>query len=106
MRARQDRFYPAKDAYLREAEDIWLSLEGSAQWAGYQWVIRRDGGRIPRAVAFQAFGRRGRWWSQELGFALFMTLDRLNGGKWQRHAFGDGTKTVLQMLDEALAEKA
>ena len=35
-----------------------------------------------------------------------MTLDRLDGGKWRRHAFGDGTKTVLEMLDEALAEKA
>ena len=106
MRARQDRYYPARDAYLREAEDIWLTLEGSAQWAGYQWVIRRDGGAVPSAVAFQSFGKRGRWWSQEEGFALFMTLDRLSGSKWKRHAFGDGAKTVLQMLDEALARKA
>ena len=106
MRARQDRYYPARDAYLRDAEDIWLTLEGSAQWAGYQWVIRRDGGKVPRGVAFQAFGKRGKWWSQEEGFALFMALDRLTGSKWQRHAFGDGKKTVLQMLDEALAEKA
>ena len=66
MRARQDRFYPARDAYLREAEDIWLSLEGSAQWAGYQWVIRRDGGgsRAPspsRRSAGAAAGGRRNW---------------------------------------------
>lgn len=103
MRARQDKFYPEKDAYLREAEDIWLSLEGSAQWAGYQWVIRPDGGAVPASVAFLAFGKRGKWWSQEEGFALFMALDRLAGDKWKRHAFGDGAKTALQMLDEALA---
>lgn len=106
MRARQKRYYPAQDAYLREAEDIWLTLEGSAQWAGYQWVIRPDGGAVPRGVAFQAFGKRGKWWSQEQGFALFMVLDRLTGSKWKRHAFGDGQRTVLAMLDAALAERA
>jgi hypothetical protein len=105
MRDRQDRYFPAKDAYLRDAEDIWLTLEGSAQWAGYQWLIRRDGGAIAQPVAFKAFGKRGKWWSQEEGFALFMTLDRLSDGKWRRHAFGDGAKTVLEMLDEALAAK-
>ncbi len=105
MRARQEKFYPGRDAYLREAEDIWLSLEGSAQWAGYQWVIRPDGGAVPASVAFLAFGKRGRWWSQEEGFALFMALDRLAGGQWKRHAFGDGAKTGLQMLDEALAAR-
>ena len=106
MRARQDHYYPAKDGYLRDAEDIWLTLEGSAQWAGYQWVIRRDGGRIAPAVAFPAYGKRGKWWTQEEGFAMFMTLDRLSGSKWRRHAFGDGKQTVLQMLDEALSGKA
>jgi hypothetical protein len=103
MKARQDRYYPKRDAYLRDAEDIWLTLEGSAQWAGYQWVIRPDGGAIAPDAAFKAFGKRGKWWSQEQGFALFMTLDRLSGDAWQRHAFGDGANTVLEMLDEALA---
>ena len=103
MRARQDKYYPAQDAYLRDAEDIWLTLEGSAQWAGYQWVIRRDGGTVPTSVAFHAFGKRGKWWSQEEGFALFMVLDRLSHTSWKSHAFGDGKQTVLQMLDEALA---
>jgi hypothetical protein len=106
MRARQDKYYPAQDAYLRDAEDIWLTLEGSAQWAGYQWVISPRGGRIAPAVAFPAYGKRGKWWSQEEGFALFMVLDRLTGDAWKRHAFGDGNKTVLEMLDQALAKKA
>ena len=55
----------------------------------------------PRA-AFGSFGWRGRWWSQNQGFALFMALDRLADPSWRRHAFGDGAKTVLQMLDAAL----
>ena len=102
-RARQGRWYPAKDRYLREAEDIWLTLEGSGQWAAYQWLIHPEGGRMDAPAAIAGFGQRGKWWSQTQGFALFLALDRLAGSRWKRHAFGDGKKTVLQMLNEALA---
>ena len=104
MQARQARWYTGNDAYLVEAEDIWLSLEGSAQWAAYQWVVHPRGGAVDTAAAFASFGRRGRWWSQEEGFALFMALDRLSGesSDWKREAFGAGARTVLQMLDETL----
>jgi hypothetical protein len=33
-----------------------------------------------------------------------VALDRIAGPGWKRHAFGDGAKTVLEMLDDALAE--
>lgn len=102
MKARQERWYVGRDAYLNEAEDIWLSMEGSAQWGAYQWAIDPRGGRVPKAAAFHSFGRLNRWWSQDEGFAVFMALDRLSGGNWKRHAFGDGAKTGLQMLDEAI----
>jgi hypothetical protein len=99
MRARQQRWYPAAEAYLAPAEDIWLTMEGSAQWAAYQWVIDPKGGAVPlERTQF----RTGRWWSQVQGFALFLALDRLTGEGWKRHAFGDGAKTGLEMLDEAL----
>lgn len=103
MRARQERWYPAAEGYLLDAEDIWLTLEGSAQWAAYQWVVDPLGGRIAPAAAVPSFGRRGKWWSQDEGFALFMALDRLTGGRWKRQAFGEGAKTVLEMVDDALA---
>ncbi|HZF41964.1 MAG TPA: hypothetical protein VEZ48_00975 [Sphingomonadaceae bacterium] len=32
MLSRRDRWFRGKDAYLREAEDIWLTMEGSGQW--------------------------------------------------------------------------
>jgi hypothetical protein len=32
-----------------------------------------------------------------------MALDRIVGPSWKRHAFGDGARTVLEMLDDALA---
>lgn len=103
MRARQQRWFTGADAYLTEAEDVWLTMEGSAQWAAYKWAIDPNGGAVPpERTQF----RTGKWWSQVQGFALFMVLDRLAGDQWKRHAFGDGAKTALQMLDEALAVKA
>ena len=100
MRARQQRWFTGADSYLAEAEDIWLTFEGSAQWAAYRWVVDPRGGAVPpERVQF----RTGRWWSQVQGFALFLALDRLTGDAWKRHVFGDGARTGLQMLDEAIA---
>ena len=100
MIARQKRWYPAEDGYLVPAEDVWLTMEGSAQWAAYRWAVDPNGGNVPPdKVQF----RTGRWWTQVQGFALFAALDRLVGDGWRQHAFGDGKKTVLQMLDEAIA---
>lgn len=103
IKARQARWFKGSDAYLAEAEDIWLSFEGSAQWAAYQWLIDPRGGGIDPRAAFGSFGWHGKWWSQNEGFALFMALDRLAPGDWKKHAFGDGAKTILEMLDEAIA---
>lgn len=99
---RHDRWFTGELAYLREAEDVWLTLEGSAQWLGYRWLTDRSGGGRSSEVAAQGFGLRGRWWSQRQGFALFAALERLTGAKWKRHAFGDGAKTAGEMLDQAL----
>ncbi len=100
MRERQQRWFTGDDAYLTEAEDVWLTMEGSAQWAAYQWAIDARGGAVP--VERTQF-RTGRWWSQVQGFALFLALDRIAGPGWKRHAFGDGAKTGLMMLDEAIS---
>ena len=102
MKARQDRWYKDDD-YLSEAEGLWLTLEGSGQWVAHQWLIDPKGGAVDPRAAFGSFGWRGKWWSQNEGFALFMALDRLAPGGWKQHAFGDGTKTILEMLDEAIA---
>ncbi len=101
-KVRHDRWFTGELSYLREAEDVWLTLEGSAQWLGYQWLIDGSGGVRSSEIAAQGFGLRGRWWSQRQGFALFAALERLTGANWKRHAFGDGAKTAGEMLDHAL----
>lgn len=103
MRERQARWCVGDDAYLVEAEDLWLTFEGSGQWAGYQWMVHAEGGAQKPADVLPRFGR-DREWSQAEGFAVVMALDRIVGPAWKKHAFGDGARTVLEMLDAALAE--
>lgn len=79
-----------------------LTFEGAGQWTGYQWLVHPRGGAQPPAEVMARF-TRGRWWSQTEGFAVVMALDRIVGPRWKRHAFGDGARTVLEMLDDALA---
>lgn len=102
MLVRANRWYAGDEFYWREAEDIWLTFEGAGQWLGYQWLIHARGGAVPTSQAMSGFGQRSRWWSQNEGLAIALTLDRLAGPDWRRHAFGDGSKSLLEMLDESL----
>ncbi|MDX1480512.1 MAG: hypothetical protein R3315_02490 [Woeseiaceae bacterium] len=103
MRARAARWFIGEETYWREAEDVWLTFEGSGQWIGYHWLTSPWGADVTPAAAMEGFGRRSRWWSQNQGLSIALTLDRLSGPVWRRQAFGEGRLTLLEMLDELLA---
>ncbi|UPT62342.1 MAG: hypothetical protein M0D54_18560 [Hyphomonadaceae bacterium JAD_PAG50586_4] len=102
MRARHARWFVGADSYLTEAEEIWLTLEGAGQWAGYRWLIDPNGGGVSEEIAMAHFARRGRWWSQNEGIALALALDRIAGPRWRRDTFSDGVETLPAMLERAL----
>lgn len=104
MQERRARWFTGDDAFLADAEDTWLTLEGSGQWLGHQWVAHPSGGGAERDVAMRDFARRTRWWSQNQGIALAFAVDRLAGFDWKREAFGGGSRTLTDMLEAALAE--
>lgn len=101
MRERQARWLVGDAAYFVEAEDLWLTFEGAGQWTGYQWLVHPRGGAQPSPKVMTRF-TGNRWWSQTEGFAVVLALDRIVGPRWKQHAFGDGARTVLEMLDDAL----
>ena len=49
---------------------------------------------------------RSRWWSQNEGLAIALTLDRLGPAHWHEVAFGaSGQTALLDMLDATLAQE-
>jgi len=102
IQARRAAFYTGDDAFLAEVEDVFLTLEGSGQWAGYQWLIHPQGGRLVPSEVVEAFGRRGGWWSQTEGLALLLATDRVGNGSWKSIVFGDGGVAGIALLQAAL----
>ena len=106
MTARAAKYYISDQAYQTSAEDLWLTMEGSAQWAGFRWLqlpSAQRGAGASEADAMRGFGKRGKSWTQLLGLAITLTVDRLDDQSWKRRVFGDGKRTILQILDQAIA---
>ena len=105
MRTRERRYFVGGQAYQVRAEDLWLTMEGSAQWVGFQWLqmpVAKFGGGLSTKDAVADFGRRGGSWTQTLGLAVAMTVNRFRPADWKLHAFDDGQLTLLEMLDQSL----
>ena len=102
MRARYARWFTGKDAFMADAEPVWLTLEGSVQWLAYTWEVDPHGGRVPPGDVLPGF-ETDKWWTQREGLAAFMALQRLTGAAWKKQAFHLGQKNILQMLDDAAA---
>ena len=100
--ARRARWFVGPDSYLTEAEDLFLTLEGSGQWAGYAWLLDPRGGAATLEAATTGFATRSRWWTQKEGLAIFLAVERIAGPSWRADAFGEGNRTALEHLDAAL----
>ena len=99
--ARRAKWFTGRDAMFADAEDTFLSLEGSGQWIAYAWLAKHPlGAEIAPDEALKRFRRGGRKWSQDEGLALFLVIDRLVPG-WQARLFADEPTTALQLLAEA-----
>ena len=101
MRARSARFFTGEHASLSELEDIFLTMEGLAQWAGYSWLIHPHGAAIAPDAALRGMRRGGRQWSQDEGLAIFLVVDRLVPD-WQARAFETTPATASDLLDRAV----
>jgi hypothetical protein len=97
---RRARFYIGEHEALRELEDIFITLEGVAQWTSLQWLMHPRGVRLDRQAALAGLRRDGRKWSQDEGLAMFLVIDRFVPD-WKERVFGDHPPTALQLLAEA-----
>lgn len=97
--ARRDSYRDQRE--LHELEDLFLTLEGSAQWVATTWLTSADGGAVDLEVALRDFGRRTGYWSQVQGLALFLVIDRFVDD-WESAVYAEGRVTALQLLEQAL----
>ena len=101
MRARQARWFTGADAMWRPVDDMFLTLEGVGQWAGYSWLADPHGRGLGAADAIDDARGSRKWWSQEEGLALLLVIDRLLPG-WQRKIFAPQPATGIDLLAEAV----
>jgi hypothetical protein len=101
MDRRRARFFSGSNAIYAEAEDVFLSMEGTGQWSAYLWLVDAEGGAMSPAEALPFIRRGGRRWSQDEGLALLMVLSRLAPSA-PRELFGSSATTVIPLLRAAL----
>lgn len=98
--ARRKQSLSGDNASLGELEDIFLTMEGSGQFAAFSWLSNPAGGGLDRAAAHKGL-IRGKVWSQDEGLALFMALDRL-APNWPSDVFAARPKSALSVLSAAI----
>ena len=99
--ARRARFFRGPNALYGEAEDVFLSMEGTGQLTAYLWLTDPQGGAMSADAALPFIRRGGRRWSQDEGLALLLILSRLSP-EAPREMFGTSARTVLPLLRGAL----
>ena len=96
LQRRRARYFTGSSVYWAKVDELSLTTEGLAQWVSYQWLIGER--NIAPQLALQKL--RGRYWSQDEGLALFLTVDRLVPG-WQRMLFAPSPVTAQNLLSRA-----
>jgi len=101
IRSRRKQFFTGTDEFYAEIEEIFLTMEGVANWAAYK-SARVQG--LNESDAVKLMRRSGRRWSQDEGLGLFLVIDALLPN-WQKETFGKSLTTVLELLNKAVNRK-
>jgi hypothetical protein len=94
IRERRARYFTGDDSYYAELEEIFLGMEGVANWAGMRAAMH-DG--LSRADAIDLIRGSRKWFSQEEGLALFLAIDASKPG-WQKQVMGKKVTPAFDLL--------
>lgn len=101
IQARRSRWFTGERAVYAELDDVFLTMEGMGQWMAYRYFVSDRGGAYSPEQALAAVRRNKRWWTQEEGLALILTVDRLLPG-WQARATRDPGWRAERLLAAAV----
>ncbi len=96
LRIRRTRYFTGSNEHWAAVDEISLTTEGLGQWLSYKWLT--EGHRLAPSLVQSKL--RGRYWSQEEGLAIFLTIDRLVP-HWQKRLFTRSPATAHDLLELA-----
>jgi hypothetical protein len=100
MQARRQKFFVGTDSIYTQIEDIFLTMEGAANWAAYR-SAKAEG--LSETDALKLIRRDGKHWSQDEGLALFLLADSFIPG-WQKKVFGKSEVSIIDLLQKVINE--
>ena len=105
MEARQKRWFVGDDAYWKNFDDLFLTMEGFGQWVAYAWLADPNTGGLELRAAIEKMRGSRRWWSQDEGLGLFLVIDRFVPD-WPQRAFAASPALGIDLLRLAVVEQA
>jgi hypothetical protein len=98
IKTRHKQFMSGNESVYVEIEDIFLTMEGVANWAAYCAAIAEG---LSRTDAIKLIRRNDKRWSQDEGLAVFLVIDSLLPN-WQQEGFGNANVSVTELLGRAV----
>lgn len=102
LKKRQATYFIKDKSILKSLDDIFLTMEGLGQFAGFYWLQHPSGANIPFGQAVEGMRRKRNQWSQEEGLAMFLILDKLAKPDWPHDLFGDTPQNIIELLKTAI----
>lgn len=102
MAQRRSRWFTGGETVYTEADDIFLTLEGTGNWAAWTWLTDPRGGRLSPEDATTFVRGGGAQWSQDEGLGIMLALDRVTPD-WPAIAFAPRGVTADDLIARALA---
>lgn len=99
LKQRQSTYFIKDHSVLKPLDDIFLTMEGLGQFAGFSWLQAPSGANISYEQAVNGMRRKRNQWSQEEGLAMFLVLDKLTQPNWSNDLFGDHPKNIIALLE-------
>lgn len=103
MDARRARWFRGENTLYGEADDVFLTLEGTGNWAAWMWLTDPRGGRLRPAEATTFVRGGGNRWSQDEGLGIMLAVDRLTPD-WPALAFSPRGATADRLIQRATGQ--
>jgi len=95
IRERRARYFRGDESFYAELEEIFLGMEGVANWAGFRAAMQAG---LSRDEAITLMQGSRKWFSQDEGLALFLAIDALTPD-WQKRVFSERPAPAFELLD-------